>query len=114
MDYRKLKVWELSLSSCFLVLEQAESCRVFVFNDQIIRSSLSVPSNIAEGMVRPTAKQQLQFLNYARASNAEMETQILVAQHGHYFSADACSTLLQNCARVGVMLFRLMQKIESR
>jgi len=114
MDYKKLKVWELSLESTFIVIDEIEQCRVFSFNDQILRSSISVPSNIAEGMVRTTSKQQLQFLSYSRASNAEMETQILIARHGQYFSQEACNKLTTNCARVGVMLHRLMEKIRVR
>ncbi|RUO76938.1 four helix bundle protein [Idiomarina seosinensis] len=114
MNYKKLRVWELSLASTFIIIDEIEQCRVFSFNDQILRSSISVPSNIAEGMVRSTPKQQLQFLNYARASNAEVETQVLIARHGGYFSVASCDTLANNCTRVGVGLFRLMREVRGR
>ena len=48
--------------------------------DQIIRSAISVPSNIAEGDERGTNKDSLRFLLISRGSLAELETQINIAK----------------------------------
>ncbi len=48
--------------------------------DQIIRSAISVPSNIAEGDERGTNKDSLRFLQIARGSLAELETQLGIAK----------------------------------
>ena len=48
------------------------------FKDQISRSGLSIPSNIAEGMERFSKKEKIRFLDMARASCAELITQIYI------------------------------------
>jgi len=49
-------------------------------SDQIMRSAVSIPSNIAEGDERGTNKDALRFLLVARGSLAELETQLGIAE----------------------------------
>ena len=52
MKFQKLEVWQLSYQlSCSIYIETKE-LRDWGFKDQITRSGLSVPSNIAEGIER--------------------------------------------------------------
>jgi four helix bundle protein len=47
---------------------------------QIRRSSVSIPSNIAEGAARNSHKEFLQFLYVALGSLSELETQLILAR----------------------------------
>lgn len=53
---------------------------VFGLTSQMRRSSISMPSNIAEGRMRSTKNDFLQFLRIAYGSGAELETQINLAK----------------------------------
>lgn len=53
---------------------------LYGLTSQIRRSAVSVPSNVAEGAARASTKEFLQFLNIARSSLSELETQILLAR----------------------------------
>ncbi|MFH1767559.1 MAG: four helix bundle protein [Candidatus Omnitrophota bacterium] len=46
---------------------------------QIRRSVISIPSNIAEGFRRKYSKEYKQFLHIALGSCAELETQVVIA-----------------------------------
>jgi len=82
-SYRDLVVWQKSRS---LATEAYRLCMTPSFerhrglSDQIMRSAVSIPSNIAEGDEGGTNKDALRFLLIARGSLAELETQLSVAE----------------------------------
>lgn len=82
-SYRDLIVWQKSRS---LAVDVYRLCMSSSFerhrglSDQIMRSAISIPSNIAEGDERGTNKDALRFLLIARGSLAELETQLSVAE----------------------------------
>ncbi|NUJ61411.1 four helix bundle protein, partial [Onishia taeanensis] len=52
MDFEKLQVWKRSARLSAELYKAMRDLKDFGFKDQITRSGLSVPSNIAEGMTR--------------------------------------------------------------
>jgi four helix bundle protein len=60
-------------------MEEFESNKNYALKDQIFRSSLSIPSNIAEGEERETLKEKIRFYYYAKGSCGEVITQLLIA-----------------------------------
>jgi len=80
--HRDLEVWKMSR---FFVSEVYHLTRLFPqeerygLTNQIRRSAVSVPSNIAEGCARQSNKELLQFLHIALGSLAEIETQLYIA-----------------------------------
>ena len=79
---------------------------------QIKRSAISVPSNIAEGAARFSARELRQFLGVACGSIAELETQLELAVRLRFLKADARSVLLAN--RVARLVRALRQSVENR
>ena len=85
--FKGLEIWRLG---CDLVVQVRSLLRAFpaeerfALTDQLRRSALSIPSNIAEGSSRRTAADFIHFLVIARGSLAEVETQLCVAQRLGY------------------------------
>jgi four helix bundle protein len=61
MDFEKLLVWQRAKELAVILYRQMASCPDMASRSQITRSGLSVPSNIAEGMERFTAKENVAF-----------------------------------------------------
>ena len=74
--FEDLEVWKRSARVSADIYKTLANLKDFGFKDQITRSGLSIPSNIAEGSERETDKERANFLNYAKGSAGELRTQI--------------------------------------
>lgn len=79
--FEDLDVWRHAARLSADIYKGLADLRDFGFRDQITRSGLSVPSNIAEGHERESSKETAQFFGYAKGSAGELRTQIY--RHGH-------------------------------
>ena len=75
MIYENLDVWTRSRKMTVEVYKSLASCSNYGFRDQITRSSLSVPSNIAEGCERRSTKERIRFFDIAKGSLGEFKAQ---------------------------------------
>ena len=80
-NYRDLVVWQKGMD----LVEKIYKITGFLPNEenfgltlQLKRAAVSIPSNIAEGFERNTTKDYIKFLSIAKASRAEVETQLLI------------------------------------
>jgi four helix bundle protein len=78
-SFEDFEVWK---KACLLFVELYQllkDSREYYLRDQILRSALSIPSNISEGSERGSKKEFRYFLNIAKGSAAELRTQIYIA-----------------------------------
>ena len=66
--FEQLEVWRRSCRLCVDLYKALDSCKVYGFRDQIARSALSIPSNIAEGYERNSCREFVRFLKIAKGS----------------------------------------------
>jgi len=91
MDYKELEVWKESkdlVKQIYKVTESFPSTEQFGLINQIRRCSISIPSNIAEGIGRNHIKDTLQFLFIARGSLFELETQLILSFELSFISSE--------------------------
>ena len=113
-DYRKLVVWlkakDLAVA-VYKIVRGPAMAREHALGDQLLRAAISIPSNIAEGYVRETPQDRSHFLNIARASCAELETQLLIGEEvGLILAADG-EKLRQASEAVSRLLYALRARI---
>ncbi len=82
------------------------------FKDQITRSGLSIPSNIAEGMERSSGKEKVNFLSYAKASCAELRTQIYIGVKINYISKVTGKKWIEETKEISAMIVGLTKSIK--
>jgi len=78
MQCENLDVWKRSCRLSVEVYKAFSESRDFGFKDQITRSSLSIASNIAEGLEKDSTREKVRFIEIARGSTAELITQIYI------------------------------------
>ncbi len=74
--FEDLEVWKRSARLSADIYKTLANLKDYGFKDQITRSGLSIPSNIAEGAERESIKEFINFLSYAKGSAGELKTQI--------------------------------------
>jgi four helix bundle protein len=77
------------------------------------RAAISIPSNIAEGKGRSSDREFIKFLNYARGSVYELQTQIKIALRLNYLSVSTANVLENKAAEVGRVLNGLIRAITN-
>ncbi len=78
-NFENLDVWKKSCRLTVMLHELLKGTGSFWIIEQILRSALSIPSNIAEGCDRNSNADFRRFLNIAKGSSAELRTQIYIA-----------------------------------
>ncbi len=78
MRCENLDVWKKSSRLSVEIYKYFRECKDYGFKDQITRSSLSIASNIAEGMEKNYPKEKNRFFEISKGSLAELMTQIYI------------------------------------
>jgi len=113
MDFERLVVWQRSKCLAVGIYRGFARSRDFGFKDQITRSALSIPSNIAEGMERRGAKEKVRFLWIAKASCGELRTQLLIAREIAYIADPLAEIWITETRELSRMLCGLINKISD-
>ncbi len=90
-SYKDLIFWQKSYEVArriYLVTDNFPKRELYSLVDQMRRSSISIPSNIAEWYWRGIWQDYLRFLAIARASCNELETQLLLARDFKYIEEE--------------------------
>ena len=109
-----LKVWQRSCDQAVDICRTVEDWRNFTLKDQLQRSAISVPSNIAEGHERDSPGDFIRFLRIAKGSNAEARTQTYIAKRLGYLEETKGDSYITESKEIAAMLQGLIRSVESR
>ena len=112
--FEELDVWKRSARLSADIYKALTGLQDFGFRDQITRSGLSIPSNIAEGYERSTDKEIANFLNYAKGSAGELRTQIYIGIDIGYIDNETGKKWLVEAEQISKMLHSLIRTIRNR
>lgn len=113
MQFVNMDVWKRSRLLAIEVYREMAALRDFGFKDQITRSALSVPSNIAEGLERGTNPDKCRFLEYAKGSVAELRTQTDIGIEIGYIPKSIGNDWVRECCELSLMLVGLIRKLQG-
>ena len=113
-NYKDLIVWQKAMDLVFDVYRVTAAFpreEVYGLTNQLRRSAVSVPSNIAEGHGRATKGEFIQFLCHSRGSLLELETQVLIASSLGYLDNSQQELLQTNIAEIARILNGLLSSL---
>ena len=116
LKHKDLDVWQNSIELVSEFYELTISFpreEQFSLTSQIRRSAISIPSNISEGMARPSNLETIRFLDIARSSLVELDTQIQIAINLKYLNSSEIEKLSEMVNHIFAMLSKLIQKIKN-
>ena len=115
--YRKLKVYQLAkqmANEVYLLAKAFPLDEQNILANQLLRSSLSVPSNIAEGMGRFSVKERIHFIDIAFGSLMEAMCQLEIALSRGYVNTNQFTSQEDRFREISRMLVGLKKSLEEK
>lgn len=98
--FEDLECWQEARKLVRLIYEftgKGNFAKDFELKPQVVRSSISVMANIAEGFHRKSNKDLMKFLDYSRSSVAETLSHCFVAYDLEYINENQMQNVKQQC-----------------
>ena len=115
-SFEDIEVWKKSVELCekiYLLTENSSLKQDFGLRDQIRRSAISIPSNIAEGFERESNNQFIYFLIIAKGSCGELRTQLFLSMKIKHIDELTHSALREDCLTISKQLSNFIKYLKS-
>jgi four helix bundle protein len=113
--FREPVVWQKAMAlvvRCYQMVRTPPKDEQGVLGQQIRKSAVSIPSNVAEGFSRHSTALYILHLWMAHASNAELQTQVEVARRVEMISEPVAFALIADAQEVARMIGGLVRSLE--
>jgi four helix bundle protein len=114
-DFKKLQVWQKGIQlvkKVYQVTSEFPQSELYGLTNQIRRSAVSIPSNIAEGSAKGN-KEFIHFLNIALGSAFEIETQFIISFELTFIDKENFESINSMIIEIQKMITGLQNKINS-
>ena len=115
-SFRDLLVWQKAMDlteTIYRLTRNFPREEIYGLSVQLRRAAISIPSNIAEGQGRSGVKEFRQFLDIARGSVCEVQTQLEIACRVGVGHRDELDTAIAQSHEVGKLLFLLLRSLKT-
>ena len=119
-NHKDLEVWKNAVEFVGVIYKATSTFpkeEKYGLTSQIRRSVVSISSNIAEGAARGGNKEFIRFLFISLGSNAELETQLIIAQELGFIDQESFEELnakTNSIARMLMGLIRYRKSLKSK
>ena len=114
--FEDLEVWQKSrefAKEIYAISRESHLSRDFILRDQIIRSAISIISNIAEGFERGGTGEFIQFLSVAKGSAGELRAQLYIVLDQGYIDENKFKELIEMNTAISRMISRLIEYLRK-
>jgi len=115
--HEKLDVWKRAITLSVDIYKATEGLppdEKYGLSSQMRRAAVSVGSNIAEGAAGGSPALYVRSLRIARASLAELDTQLEICRRLTYISDSECEHLGEQTEIIGKMITNLIKALKKK
>ena len=112
-SFEDLQVWQRSKLLAIRVISELAASKNYSLKDQMTRSAISIPSNLAEGAERKGPKEFANFISYSSGSCAELMTQIMIAKDIKELDEGIADQFIEECRKISKMLYGLRKSLRD-
>jgi four helix bundle protein len=113
-NFEELEVWKRSSRLAVDVLTLIDPMRLYGLRDQMIRSCISIPSNIAEGADRDSDREFRRFLSFSKGSAGELRTQLYIGLKAGLFTEEAAKPFISEVKEISSMIEGLRKHLRPK
>ena len=116
-NFRNLLIWKRSIEfvpQIYLLTSKFPDNEKFGLSSQLNRASISIPSNIAEGMSRTSNKELIRFIDISLGSSYEIETQLIITEKIYPNLKCECEVLSCEMREIQKMIGAFKAKIKDK
>lgn len=117
LSHKNLDVWNFSLElieKIYSLTNGFPKSELFGLTNQLRRASVSVASNISEGLSRSTSPDKCRFLEIARSSLVEIDTQLIISVKLKFCSDEELEEIDTLLNSIFAMITSLIKKIKTK
>ena len=115
--FEKLIVWQRGMdlvTEVYRISKSGDLARDWGLRNQLSRSVVSIPSNVAEGYERGGRKEFARGLTFAKGSCGEVRTQLMIVKRLALIPGAEIDPLVVKAAQLGAMLARLRAAVRKQ
>lgn len=115
--HKDLNVWKKAIELVTIIYQLTgdfPDSEKYGLTNQIRRSAVSIPSNIAEWAGRSSNKEFAHFLSIAVGSLSELETQIIISGNLGFLDRIIVEEVLRDIVDIRKMTIGLMKSIDKK
>ena len=113
-SFEDLEAWKRACRLAVRIYRELKDCRDFGLKDQLTRSAVSIPSNIAEGAERGSKQEYIRFIHIAKGSAAELRTQIYIAGEIGLLDNPITTEMISELKQISAMLQSIVNTLKKR
>jgi four helix bundle protein len=111
-SFEKLEVWKRACRLAVEISRAVRDSKQYALRDQMQRSTVSIPSNVAEGAERDSRQDFIRFLRIAKGSAAELRTQCYIAMKLELLTRSDAEAFIQETKEISAVLQGLVRSLE--
>ena len=114
-SYKDLIVWQKSIllvKDVYLVTAKFPGSELYGIVNQMRRSAVSIPANLAEGYARKSKKEYSQFIAISFGSATELETYLIISKELRFIDEEVYNKLTSLLTEILKMLNVLLSRLK--